>query len=310
MSTRVEVEEIEVTRGEYVLAFVLAVFLLVGALWAYFQLDDLAGEPAYRLPLAALSSPERATLYRRDAAQRRAADARRRIRVRRAALVDRREAYRTALDAGREDAGLALRYRSAQARYDAALALGRRRAAQAREARAGARPVEAKLARLDRAEQRRTEDERRRDELITAGLRLLLVLGLLGVSLWVMARQRRRRSRWVVAGYAGVAAAGMLALVMGVDYLTDWFDPVDLGPLVLSLLGAGLTLVALAALQRHLARRLPGRRVKRGECPFCGFPTGRGEHCEGCGRGVVAPCARCTAPRRVGTAHCAACGEV
>jgi hypothetical protein len=106
-----------------------------------------------------------------------------------------------------------------------------------------------------------------------------------------------------------VAATGVLALVMGADYLTDWLDPADLGPLLLSLIGAALTLVALWALQRHLARRLPGRRVRRGECPFCGYPTGRGEHCEGCGREVIAPCARCTEPRRVGTAHCAACGQ-
>ena len=225
-------------------------------------------------------------------------------------LIDTREAYRTALDEGRQDAGLERRYEAAQARYAAARALSRRRAAEARRARAAARPVEAKLARLERAEEERVDDALRRDKLVTAGLRLVLVLVLLGASLWIVARQRRRRSRWAVAGYAGVGAAGVLALVMGVDYLTDWFDPVDLGPLVLSLLGAAVTLVALGALQRHLARRLPGRRVKRGECPFCGFPSGRGDHCEGCGRVVVAACARCDAARRVGTAHCAACGEV
>ena len=310
MSTRVDVEEIEVTRGEYVLAFVLGVFLLVGGLWAYFQIDDVVRDETFRDPAAALTAPERTTLNRRDAAVRRAATARARARERRAALVDSREAYRTALDAGRQDAGLEREYRQDQARYEAALALSRRRTAQARAARAAARPVDARLARLQRAEDERAEDERRRDELVTAGLRLVLVLGLLAASLALMVRQRRRRSRWAVAGYAGVGAAGVLALVMGVDYLTEWFDPVDLGPLVLSLLGVAVTLVALGALQRHLARRLPGRRVRRGECPFCGFPTGRGDHCEGCGRTVIAPCARCAAPRRVGTSHCAACGEV
>ena len=57
MSTRVDVEEIEVTRGEYVLACVLAVFLLVGGLWAYFQLDDLTGEPPFRQPVTRRQHP-------------------------------------------------------------------------------------------------------------------------------------------------------------------------------------------------------------------------------------------------------------
>jgi hypothetical protein len=310
MSTRVEVEEIELTRGEYVLAFVLAVFLLIGALWAYFQLDDVSRDAGFRDPRAALSARERATLARRDAARERNVVARDRARDRRATLVDRREAYRTALDAGRSDPELAQRYRAAQSRYDAALALRRRRAAELRAAQAAARPVEAELVRAERAEERRAEDEERRDRLVTAGLRLGLVLAFLAAALALMARQRRKRSRWVVAGYAAVAAVAVLALVMGIDYLTDWLDPVDLGPLLLSLIGAVLTLVALWALQRQLARRLPGRRVRRGECPFCGYPSGRGEHCEGCGREVLAPCARCARPRRVGTAHCATCGQV
>src|SRR5919106_842578 len=275
MSTRVDVEEIQVTRGERLLGVVLAGFLLLGGLWGYFELNLADDEPAFRDPTAELSAPQRATLERRVAAEDRAAAARERVRNRRQALVDRREAYRTALDEGRRAPGLAGRYREAQDRYDAGLAVASRR-----------------------------------DELLTAGLRLALVLGLLAGALRLMAWQRRRRSRWVLVGYASVAAAGVLALVMGVDYLTDWFDPVDLGPLVLSIVGAAFTLAALGALQRHLARRLPGRRVRRGECPFCGYPTGRGEHCEGCGRTVVAPCARCREPRRVGTGHWGACWEV
>jgi hypothetical protein len=310
VSTRVDVEEIEVTRGERLLAFVLAGFLLVGALWGYFELNRTDDEPDVRAPIAELSAPERAALERRGAANDRAAAARERVRERRRVLVDRREAYRTALDEGRRDPALASRYRQAQRSYDAALAVARRRDAHAREARAAARPVEAELSRIERVQAEEADDEQRRDELLTAGLRLALVLGLLAGALWLMTWQRRRRSRCVLAGYAAVGAAGALALVMGVDYLTDWFDPVDLGPLVLSIVGAAFTLTALGALQRHLARRLPGRRVRRGECPFCGYPAGRGQHCEGCGREVVAPCARCNAPRRVGAAHCAACGQV
>lgn len=308
MSTRVDVEDIEITRGERLLAVVLAVFLLVGGLWAYFQLDRTDGAPSYRNPSAQLSAAERSTLERRRAALRAAAAARGRVRSSRQVLVDRREAYRTTLDEARRDPRLARRYRGAQRAYDSARQVARRRSAEARRAGDAARPVDAKLGRIRRAQARAADDEARSEQLVTAGLRLLLVLGSLAAALSLMARQRRRRSRWVVSGYASVGAAAALALVMGVDYLSDWFDPLDLGPLVLSLIGTGFTLLALAALQRYLARRLPGRRVRRGECPFCGYPTGRGDHCEGCGRDVLAPCARCSASRRVGTAHCASCG--
>jgi len=309
MSTRVDAEEIEITRGERLLALVLAVFLLVGVLWAYFELNLADDERAYRDPTALLLPSERTTLQRGDAAANRAAAARARVQNRRRAVVDRREAYRTALDEGRRDPELARRYRQAQGRYDAAQGLARRRNAAARQAEAAARPIQAKLSRIGRAQEREAAADERRDELLTAGLRLALVLSMLAAALYLMAWQRSRRSRWVVVGYASVSAAAALGLVMGVDYLTDWFDPVDLGPLVLSIVGAGFTLVAVAALQRHLGRRLPVRRVRRGECPFCGYTAGRGDHCEGCGRAVVGPCVRCSAPRRVGTAHCASCGQ-
>jgi len=44
MSTRVPVEDIEVSTGEMVLAFVLAVFISVGAIWAYVRVDDLGAK--------------------------------------------------------------------------------------------------------------------------------------------------------------------------------------------------------------------------------------------------------------------------
>jgi hypothetical protein len=72
-----------------------------------------------------------------------------------------------------------------------------------------------------------------------------------GATSW----QRRRRSRWLLVGYASVGAAGVLALVMGVDYLTD---PVDLGPLVLSIVGvAGFRVGASGAASARSAATPP-----------------------------------------------------
>jgi len=139
--------------------------------------------------------------------------------------------------------------------------------------------------------------------------RLAFLLIWLGASYALLAWLRRRRSRWLTAGMAAVAAVALLALVMAVDYMTDYIEIADLGLLVLSAAGALMTIGAFAVLQRYLARRLPERRVRKRECPFCGYPAGAGPHCEGCGRDVVGECATCHAPRRVGTRRCAACGE-
>ena len=309
MSTRVDVEEIEVTRGQRLLTVLLAGFLLLGGLWSYGQLDRTDDRPSFSEPLAEPTPAQRSVLDRRDETSGMAVNAANLVRVRRQALTDRREAYRTALDEGRRDPGLARRYREAQRRYTAAQALARRRDAQSQAAETAAQRVDAALHRLVEARVKQIEDQRRHNRRITVGLRLALVIGLLVAALRLMVWQRRRRSRWALTGYAGVGAAGALALIMGLDYLTDWIDFVALGPLALAIAGAAITLVALGALQRHLTRRLPGRRVRRGECPFCGYPARGGEHCEGCGRSVIAPCAQCHAARRVGTAHCAACGQ-
>jgi predicted amidophosphoribosyltransferase len=79
--------------------------------------------------------------------------------------------------------------------------------------------------------------------------------------------------------------------------------------LLLSLIGVAATVVAFWLLQRYLARRLPLRRVRRRQCPYCGFPVDDNERCEGCGREVQAACAHCAAPRRIGAPFCGACGR-
>jgi Na+/glutamate symporter len=153
-------------------------------------------------------------------------------------------------------------------------------------------------------------DERRRlQERIIFALRLALVLLALAVGYWLLSWLRRRNSRYLPLAGAVLAFATILAFVLAGDYVTDYFHPFDEGILVLSVIGVLATIAAFFVLQRYLARRLTRRRVRRGECPFCGFATGRGEHCEGCGRSVVAPCARCSAPRRVGAPFCATCGN-
>jgi hypothetical protein len=91
-----------------------------------------------------------------------------------------------------------------------------------------------------------------------------------------------------------------------VEDRVDWRDT---GPVVLSLAGIALTLGAFWGLQRYLQRRIPLRRVRKGECPFCGFPAAGNTSCEGCGRAVAGSCSHCGEHRRVGVAFCGSCGK-
>jgi hypothetical protein len=300
-TTRVEVEEIEATKSEKALAVVLTVFLLIGAIWTYAKLDDLArGSVAP----AATAPADRAAVDRSRLAENRQFNAQQAVGQAQQDLVLAREAYRTALDAGQKAPGLRRAYELAQARSARAHA----RLATARAAAAAARPAAARAERAMVGRQRATDDRR---AWLAAGLRLAFTAALLVVGYLLLARLRRRRTRYLPLAFAVIATAAITALTFACDYLTDYIDPLQLGPLVLSLFGIAATIAAFAVLQRYLARRIPIRRVRKGECPFCGFPVrGGGAHCEGCGREVVGACAACRSPRRVGAAHCAACGAV
>jgi hypothetical protein len=296
-TTLVDVEEIETTKSEKLLAVVLAVFLLIGALWTY----DKLGELAHR-SVGSDAVEQRIAVDRLNTAEVRAAAAAGSEGRALDALTLAREAYRTALDAREPAAALRLEYEAAERAY----ARAQEETRAARAAAAAARPA-ALAAQKELAEE--AERAADREALLTFAFRFAFTGALLGLGFWLLSRLRRAGSRWFPLAVAFVGFATVLAFGFAGDYLTDYVDPLDLGPLVLSLLGIVLTLVGFAALQRYLARRIPARRVRKGECAFCGYPVGSGDHCEGCGRAVVASCGRCAQPRRVGTLHCRACGQ-
>jgi hypothetical protein len=299
VTARVSVEEIETTKSEKLLAVVLAVFLLIGGLWAYARLDDWARASVDQPRATALESAAIAQLAE---ASNRLTATQERERQALEELTITREAYRTALDADEPAGALRGEYETAQAAY--AEAQAGLRAAEA--AVASAQPAaQAAQTRIAQAEQ----DALDREALLSFVFRLAFVSVALASAYVLLARLRRDNSRYFPLGLAAVGFAAVLALVMAGDYVTDYVDPLDMGPLVLSLLGILLTIVSFFALQRYLARRVPFRRVRKGECPFCGYPVRSTEHCEGCGRDVVGECTRCAAPRRVGTLHCGACGQ-
>jgi len=297
----VDVEEIQTTKSEKLLAVILGIFLLIGAIWTYQELDDWVAQKVAPVQVQ-LSPADQAAIARSTAANQRFAAAQTHIMQAQSNLELKREAYRTALDAGQPAAELESEYKAAE--EELARAQDEANAAQA-EVAASAPAAQVAY----RHQQETLQSKTDRHELVAFVLRLGLVAGLLGLGYMLMGRLRRRRSRYFPVALAVVGSAGVLALVMAGDYITDYVDPVELGPLVLAVLGIGLTLLAFMGLQRYLAKRVPLRRVRKRECPFCGYPVGVNDHCEGCGRQVIAECSTCAQPRRVGTLHCGACGH-
>lgn len=337
-------EEMSTTRFEQFLAVILAVFLLIGLLWLYSEpldkTDDYryqdqytyvqddpyapqsapapastpqAAQPAAPAPNAAAAPTPAPAPEEGPVGEPRPGDEElvRRLNEASTALgaanndvsiatqedESTREAYRTRLDAGEP----ADEYKKTFETAEKALAEAKTRLADAQAA----------YDRVDlpgrQAQQRlaKAEDEKRRQiERETFLLRLALTVGSLGLSVLTLHQLHRRRPRYVLLGMSAVAASTALAIVMTGDYI----DIQQVGPIVLAIAGTLVTLVAFVAYQRWLARRLPERRVRKGECPFCGYPAREGTHCQGCGRETVAACTTCAQPRRVGARYCAACG--
>jgi hypothetical protein len=286
-------------KTEKFLAAVLTVFCLIGGVWAYQKIDDKVAD---RIRLdAPVSDADEAAIERRAAAEERVGVLRDRARRARRDVEFTREEYRTALDERRRAPRLEREYREAQAAF----------ATTERQRRAAEVQLQRVTPAADAAERRRSAElERRQDrrELYTFLFRVLLIIPLIAAAFAIVIALHRRRSRYVPLGLGVAAFAAILTWVLAGDYLTDYIDPLDLGVLALSLFGIAWTVFAFFLVQRYLSRRLPLRRVRRGQCPFCGNPVRGNQACEGCGRDVVAPCARCSAPRRVGATHCGACG--
>jgi hypothetical protein len=300
LSTRVDIEEIQTTKTEKFLAGVLAVFLLISGVWTYQKIDDWVADAVE--VRASSSGADQAAIARFQRAQNEFYVAQRTFRGAERNLVFRREEYRTALDAGRKAPQLERAYHGAQKRLTST-----RRALGAAEVEVKRTHPQAEAAqRRAFAELQQRQDRR---ELYSFLFRLALVVASIVAAFCLLLVLHRRRTRYLPLSLGVVAAATVLAFVLAGDYVTDYVNPLDLGVLFLGLFGACVTVLAFTALQWYMRRRIPARRVRRGLCPFCGYPARTGNvHCEDCGRDVIAPCARCDQPRRVGARHCAACG--
>jgi len=309
--SRVGDGEIETSTAEKILALVLAVFIAIGAIWGYFKLDEVAkSDSVAYVPAQRLIEPaEVSAIQAHQQALRSVGRARRERRAATRQLELRREAYRTALDANEPSAALRAEYEAAQAGLASLSRELEAAVGAAARTRPAAMEAQQRLEALrQRAADKEDEDRAHHDRIVFL-LRLALLILMLATACWLLIRLRSRGSRYIPAALAWIGATAVVAVVMAADYTDNYIEFAEVGPLAISIAGIAVTLLAFVALQRFLAKRVPARRVRRGECPFCGFPLRDKPHCEGCGRAVIASCSSCHEDRRVGTPRCGSCGN-
>lgn len=309
MSKLLGVEEVEITRSEKLLAVVLTVFLLIGGLWVYIEPLDRRIESVYVPENFGVTIQDGLAIKLHERAENRLQSLYARADERQEAMELKREAYRTSLDAGSPDESKKKAYQSAQSSLDSTNKKIRVTKRAEKLTAPAAKNAQRRIDRLKKAEEKRLEQRRHNREILTFFLRFAFVLLTMAAAYLLFNRMRRRQSRYIIVAWAGIGYASILALVMAGEYTGPYIDIGYASPLVLSIVGVIFTLLAIIALHRFLAKRTPHRRVRRHQCPFCGYPVSDSTHCEGCGRKVLADCSNCGNERRVGSQHCRSCGK-
>ena len=216
----VDLDEIQTTRGEKVLAVVLTVFLLIGLVWAYVKLDTRTALAAASIGTAA----EQAAVDAYTQAQNELARPRARSPPR--AATSRSDASGIARHSTRDN----LRLRSPPTTMSPS--------ARSRTPRNGWRRLEARVAETrpaaDAANERRSESiaaKQRREARDTFLLRLAFLLPVLGGAYGLF--HALRGSRSFTLALAAVGAGAILTLVFAGDYVEDYVEWNDTGLVVL-----------------------------------------------------------------------------
>jgi hypothetical protein len=309
-----ELDEIESSRGEKLLAIGLVVFLLIGGFWILDRLGSLPGRPNYEALAAAQGLPQAEAAFRQVEADYRqgfenSEAARLEMDRARAAYEYKREEYRVALARGLEAPALASSHEAARIAFEKA-SLRFEVADAAREALEGrlVGPTKAYEAAFERvnAAVARAED---RYQFMVFVLRFGYALPVFGLSVWIWLRLRRKQARFLILatsfmGFAGVQAIGLVG-----QY--GWYLLRDVGPIAVSVAGSTVCVAGLVALRRFTGNllRVTAHRLRRGQCPYCAFPAEVGAaHCPGCGRSLLGACVLCGRSNRRESSFCGGCG--
>ncbi|NPV71828.1 MAG: hypothetical protein HPY55_14530 [Firmicutes bacterium] len=309
-----EIEQVETGRVERILAVGMVVFLLIGGVWTLNRMSSLVPHPDMPAIEAKHGTAKHNDTLNRlrlelQEADRLYAEEADRLAKSQAAYEFRREEYRVLLESGKANDAAKSAWELAREDYEAALTR-RDVAVTVRDRARGAL-----------ADEERAENEKRRlvfneyesavrlRELKLFLLRCAYTLPVFILALTLWQRMRRTGSRHLILATAFLAFATIQAVVVAAQYsyhlLRGYMQ------LAVSLAGTVLTAFGLVALRRYVLNpeRLARSRLKRGQCPHCGFPRTAGKYCVSCGGIIEGACPNCGNPRPVNAPHCPSCGS-
>lgn len=314
MSSHEDVEHVEFTRMEKILALALVVFLLIGGWWVLGALGRLVPRPDWsaiesRHDVDRLQNEMSALEQQLWSARQMVSE--RKIELDRARLEYefRREEYRTYLGTGVDDPDLLAAYELARDRMESA-----RQLVQAGESVLEAREEAAAAARhaYHRVREQVSQEHWRAQalyELRLFLLRLAYALPLLLLSLVAWQRFRTRKTGHLIILTSIAAFAALQLLILMGQYAWTVFR--EAAQLAISIGGSAIAIGGLIALRRMLGN--PERRalahLRNGQCPGCGFPLGDGEYCHSCGRCVLSECQSCGLSGLIHASYCSHCGS-
>ena len=304
-----EVERVETTRSQKILATILVIFLLIFGIRVVEKLEELPKRPdIYQLEVEYGIPELEAELWQLQQNLTKAEGvlegASRRLQESYEEYLFRREEYRVSLEEGVVDPELEALYNQSRRAYEAS----KRSYKMALEVRDD---IEAKIDQLDMkiSEKRSSAWKDYNSEMKVYGAKVLMarmvfVIPLMIASILSFLRMKRKHSKYLLLTNSFMAFSFILVAYSVLEFVrvTAYF-------LLVSGIGAAISTAVLIYVIRSAFKmeKLALSRIKERKCPYCGTPV-IGRYCISCGKEIVKPCPECGEDVLKFSLYCPKCG--
>ena len=312
MSGYDEVEKMEATRGEKILASAMVIFLLIGGINILTELGDLPERPQRdiyyeKCGVYNLESEERSIDFDLKVARDALENADDEYLSAKENYLFKREEYRVILDKEETDEIKEREHEEARKRYEESQV-------QLNEAQAVYDGIH------DRLNQKSDEVADARGlaheeynityqiyRLKVLAVKLAFVLPLLAVAIAMFLKAKKAKSKYTIHANAFMAFASLLLIYTIIENVWQ-----SLHAIGISILGAVACAITLAYLKKQYfnSKRIAMSRLKQNKCPWCTFPIRHDmSYCQNCGEKLAYECPECGEMRSILTRFCPNCGN-
>ena len=312
MSEYDEVEKLEATRGEKILASAMVIFLLIGGINILTELGDIPESPQRNVyyekyGVYNLENEERSINSELKIASDALTNANNEYLSANENYLFKREEYRVILDKGETDEIKEREHEEARKRYEESQV-------ELSEAQAVYDEI------YGRSNQKRDEVSDARSlthgeyntayqiyRLKVLAVRLAFVLPLLAVAIAMFLKAKKVKSKYTIHANAFMAFASLLLIYTIIVNVWQALHVIGI-----SILGAVACAITLAYVKKQYFsfERISMSRLKQNKCPWCTFPIRYDmSYCQNCGKKLTYKCPECGEMRGILTHFCPNCGN-